>query len=444
MGGKSSQGGVEKSENNAYLQHLASVNKSNPVIATQDILNNEGALLLKQGSMLSEQATENLLKFKLLKPIEESIGLKNSFTGESLYIQILTFCEQNTIQQTLYQSCKIDDTLREMCLSVEQYPILIQKLTVHSLQRPEEFNKALSCAWMSLYIGNETGLSQSQSSALFFAALTHDIGMLHIDPLITEKKGVLSAEEWRSVQCHVVIGEKIMHGLGLPSSCCRAILEHHERCDGSGYPRGINSQHLSLEGQIIAMCDMIVAVIQNRLNKKGRGAADLIPILQINNEVHFYKVYDTAVRWIRSVTKDDPFPQRTQQEVDDSIKQVKSRRREIVDSIDIVTEVLRAASDVSDNKVFQSITTCKEQLDRVLNGSGILYSYYVKRLEQGAKCSDTDFVKEIEDSLLMLDESKWRLRHIERKLQLFCDYDNSVSLGAKQAIKLGLMQLKDY
>ncbi|MEE8056452.1 MAG: HD domain-containing phosphohydrolase [Pseudomonadales bacterium] len=439
-----SQDSAKREENNAYLKHLTAVNNSNPVIVTENVLDEDGALLLKQGSRINEQATERLLKFKLLKPIEESIGLENSLTGDRIHQEMLLSCNQNPTSKALYESCQFDDVLQKMCQSVEQYPILIQKLTVHALQRPKEFHKATMCAWMSIHIGNAIGLTQEQLLCLFLAALTHDIGMLHIDRAITEKQGDLTAEEWQSMQCHVIIGEKIIRGIGLPASCSRAILEHHERCDGSGYPKSITREELSIEGQIIAMCDMIVAVIKNRLSIMGSSVVDLIPILQVNSEIHFYHTYETIVLWLRTVTKNNISPQLTEQEANERIKQIKALRREVVDRLDIINEVLRKITADKKNKKIQAIIISIEQLDSVLTRSGVLYFYYVHWLEHSIKTSDTSAFTKIDYSLIILNETKWRLRHIERNLKLFHDHGNNASISTKQAINDGLKQLAKY
>src|SRR5690606_15430582 len=97
------------------------------------------------------------------------------------------------------------------------------------------------------------------------------------------------AAEWRQIQAHTVISQKLVQSIhGLKPAVARAVLEHHERCDGTGYPHGKFSDQLTMESQVLALAESAIAVYTNRLIPQGRGLRDLMPLLQVNSESHFY------------------------------------------------------------------------------------------------------------------------------------------------------------
>jgi HD-GYP domain-containing protein (c-di-GMP phosphodiesterase class II) len=143
-------------------------------------------------------------------------------------------------------------------------------------------------------IASEYPLSDKEIHNAFIAGLFHDIGLLHIDPAVLFKKTELSADEWRAIQSHVVIGYLVFKGSDIANQeVARAILEHHECCDGTGYPKAKSAEQLLTLGQVLAQADSIQAVRINRFKDSGRSLRDALPILHMNSGTHFLSVYKT-------------------------------------------------------------------------------------------------------------------------------------------------------
>ena len=103
-------------------------------------------------------------------------------------------------------------------------------------------------------LGEELQLSESDRYRLRWAALMHDIGKLTISPKILNKPGSLDEHEWQLMKGHpsegARIAEPIMSWLG---PWGHAIVEHHERFDGNGYPHGVGGDAISLGGRIVSV-----------------------------------------------------------------------------------------------------------------------------------------------------------------------------------------------
>ena len=95
-------------------------------------------------------------------------------------------------------------------------------------------------------------------------ALLHDIGKIGIPDAILLKRGQLSEEEWKVMRTHPAIGRHIVEGIGFLAPVAELIYAHHERYDGSGYPRGLKGEAIPVGARIFAVADAIDALTSER------------------------------------------------------------------------------------------------------------------------------------------------------------------------------------
>lgn len=117
----------------------------------------------------------------------------------------------------------------------------------------------LSCA-----IAKELNLPEKQISGLRMAAFIHDIGKLFIPAELLTKPTKLSEEEMNLIKVHPQIGYDILKGIQFPWPIADIVIQHHERIDGSGYPKGLHGDKILFEAKIIAVADVIEAMATNR------------------------------------------------------------------------------------------------------------------------------------------------------------------------------------
>jgi len=120
-------------------------------------------------------------------------------------------------------------------------------------------------------IAREMNLPEDQVQALGTAALLHDLGKIHIPSDILSKPGKLSDIEYRLVQIHPEEGYEIIRHIDFTYPIAEMILQHHERLDGSGYPRGLSGGQIGLEARIISVADVVEAMASHRPYRPALG-----------------------------------------------------------------------------------------------------------------------------------------------------------------------------
>ena len=136
-----------------------------------------------------------------------------------------------------------------------------------SLAQKDEYTEEHTrrVALRAVQVGEELGLSPVRLRELATGAIVHDIGKLAVPDAILKKPGKLSREEFDAVKRHSETGSKTLKELGFRESVRQLVLDHHERLDGSGYPRGLASPAITLDARILAVCDVYDALISTRV-----------------------------------------------------------------------------------------------------------------------------------------------------------------------------------
>ncbi|MGV8906919.1 MAG: HD domain-containing phosphohydrolase [Acetobacterium sp.] len=101
------------------------------------------------------------------------------------------------------------------------------------------------------------------------SGLIHDIGKMGVDEKILNKPGILNHEEWSEIRKHPEIGYRILSSVNEFSEMANYILEHHERWDGKGYPKGLMGEEISLQGRIVGIADAYDAMTSDRTYRMG-------------------------------------------------------------------------------------------------------------------------------------------------------------------------------
>lgn len=122
---------------------------------------------------------------------------------------------------------------------------------------------------LSRAIGDLLGLSEDQQHAMRMAAVLHDIGKIAVPADILNKPRPLTTEEMSLVRTHPAAGYAILENVDFPWPVADIVLQHHERHDGSGYPRGLAGKEIMLEARILAVADTCDSMLVDRPYRKG-------------------------------------------------------------------------------------------------------------------------------------------------------------------------------
>lgn len=139
----------------------------------------------------------------------------------------------------------------------------------------------------AVLLAKAIGLNNNEVRTVKEAGLLHDIGKIGIPESILKKQGKLTDEEYEIMKTHVVNSTEMIHHLPNMDYVIPAVLAHHERYDGNGYPRGLKGEEIPLLGRILAVCDSYDAITSKRSYKEALSKEYAIAELQRNRGTQF-------------------------------------------------------------------------------------------------------------------------------------------------------------
>lgn len=142
-------------------------------------------------------------------------------------------------------------------------------------------------AWIAARVAEKLGLGGSEMQALIAGSFLHDVGKIGIPDAILLKPGKLDNEEFAVMRTHVQQGEEIVTGMGWLDGAHAVVAGHHEKWDGSGYPRRLAGDGIPLAARIFAVADVFDALCSKRPYKEPMGFEAAMAILDKDTGSHF-------------------------------------------------------------------------------------------------------------------------------------------------------------
>lgn len=151
--------------------------------------------------------------------------------------------------------------------------------TIEAMSKTMEWRDAYTAghqkrvALISMALAHQLGMKNDDVQALYMAAMVHDIGKVAVPSEILTKPTHLTSLEMQMVQEHAETGYQILKDIPFPWPIAEMVHQHHERLDGSGYPKGLIGDEICLEARILAVADTIEAMATHRPYRSARGLA---------------------------------------------------------------------------------------------------------------------------------------------------------------------------
>jgi HD-GYP domain-containing protein (c-di-GMP phosphodiesterase class II) len=141
-------------------------------------------------------------------------------------------------------------------------------------------------AEICVQVGRELGMTASDLRTLARSGLLHDVGKLGIPDAILHKQGPLNDAEWAVMKTHPEIGLRILQRCGHFKRELLAVLYHHERMDGAGYPHGLAGEAIPIEARIVAVADMYDVLTSDRPYRRARRPEEARAIVESEAGTH--------------------------------------------------------------------------------------------------------------------------------------------------------------
>jgi putative nucleotidyltransferase with HDIG domain len=254
-------------------------------ILGQSIYRDNGTILLHNGVALTERLIGRLeeqgvtyvyiedeaTKDIVVQPaISERLRQDATTSMKRLFTNIQKTKLTNNSFALDQEGKNLSDIINRIMEEINSHPESITLLTDIYLTDDYIYQHSLNVTIYALAIGAQLRLNAKELSELGKGAILHDIGKVFIDPDILQKPDKLTEEEFTTMKTHTTLGYDFLRKNHTYSSIvAHCAYQHHERLNGSGYPRGLKGNDIHLFAQIIGAADVFDAVTSNRVYRKA-------------------------------------------------------------------------------------------------------------------------------------------------------------------------------
>jgi HD-GYP domain-containing protein (c-di-GMP phosphodiesterase class II) len=163
--------------------------------------------------------------------------------------------------------------------------------TIGELRDPYTHGHERRVGGIATAIAIEMGLPADRIEGIRVAGYLHDVGKIAVPAEILSKPTRLSKIEFELVKAHAQQSYEILKGMEFPWPVAESVWQHHERLDGSGYPRGLKNEEIILEARILAVADTVEAMASHRPYRAALGVDAALTEIESNRG----KLYDPTV-----------------------------------------------------------------------------------------------------------------------------------------------------
>ena len=225
-------------------------------------------------STLKELSKKQLYMNKLAEQDKSTshIYVKNIYNNPKLYEYSIIMIKyvMSRIQEGKPLNKRIIDDVVDKILDItmENNRVL---MNIIKLRQYVEYlyHHSLNSSIYAVSLGSHYRLPRAELKKLAFGGLMLDIGKLFLPSELIEKQGKLTAQEYEIVKKHTSMGYDYLKKQGYRDNELHLVIEHHERSDGSGYPKGLKENEISFHGKIGTVIDVFDAMTSNRCYKKA-------------------------------------------------------------------------------------------------------------------------------------------------------------------------------
>ncbi|MBU1612473.1 MAG: HD domain-containing protein [Proteobacteria bacterium] len=232
-------------------------------------------------------------------------------TGFADLQNALDAVNRGQIFRLLNKPCSADLLLASIEAGLKQYQLVADSRALHTLNKTQQILNGIVAGLSTLLeardpytaghqrrvaalartIGTEMGFAEDRLNALEMTGRLHDLGKVYVPADFLNKPGRLSPEEFSIIHKHPEVGASILKNVDFDWPVAEIILQHHERMDGTGYPRGLKGDEILLEARILAVADVVDAMSSRRPYREPLG----LDIALGNIESNMHTVFDPEV-----------------------------------------------------------------------------------------------------------------------------------------------------
>ncbi len=253
------------------LATILEASETKSIIAARDIFELSGTLLWARDQPVSRALQRTLLDRRLREPLESCLLVEDGVTSQALVLCTQALVERDTPLAALLRpyAARIVQEVAHLPL----HPVGQLLLSAGQASHPESFDHAVQAMALAGALTLDHGGGTPQLRLAMLAGLLHDLGEMYIDPRCGEVDAdrLLDLQSYRQLVVHPHVGRLLITQLtDYPATLARAIGEHHERLDGSGYPHALQRDAVSPLGRMLAVTEASLAVLRSERPELSR------------------------------------------------------------------------------------------------------------------------------------------------------------------------------
>lgn len=258
------------------LATILEASQTKSIIASRDIFEISGTKLWARDLPVSQALQRKLLDRQLRQPLESCLLAEDGVSAHSLVQSLERLVERDTPLAPMLRphAAKL---LREVAY-LPLHSVAQLLLTAGQAARPESFDHALQAMALNGALTIAHGGSTQELRLAMLCGLLHDLGEMYIAPEFGEADAerALDFQSYQQLVVHPHVGKLLLEQLtDYPAVMARAIAEHHERLDGSGYPHCLQREQLSPQGRQLAVTEAVLAVLRSGSPQLARASVAL-------------------------------------------------------------------------------------------------------------------------------------------------------------------------
>lgn len=242
-----------------YLRAVTDLAHQRSVVAHEAIYAESGIKLVEKGMRIDGRLYDRLVQHTLREPVDSHLVAEEAVDHTVITAVARELIKSHVLLQLLAQN--MGAGFHQFWPILAQIPLpgpIMFKLTVMREERNSLFLHSIEMAVVAWFLGVRSGLEDADCIALVAAALLHDLGVLHLDPAWHDRKHQITGVQRKQLIAHPIIGMLMVRATeAYPEAVATAVLEHHERMDGTGYPRCLAGANISGLGRILLLSEVV-------------------------------------------------------------------------------------------------------------------------------------------------------------------------------------------
>jgi len=289
-----------------YWQHLIEASHALDLCLNKDLASPNGGLA--QGTRLDGQSIVQLATVVEPEWVERYVDASPSYSGTLFKVDFLQFINSISDLDTLFNPSEHNHYLNiaEAIISSRKHLAFRLNILKHSL--PHEFRRTLFCVAWAIFDSAELNRTDDQLRSLFLVCFYHDIGLVDIN-----RNAAISEHDHRSEKGeddyyhHAELSVKFLKRYedSIADEVSHGIQQHHERMDGTGYPKGLAGVHLNEYGQLVHLFDSLYSVFFQFLKPLDKSIVDLKTIIKINAVTHYGAAANRVLSILETLPSND-------------------------------------------------------------------------------------------------------------------------------------------